>query len=125
MRKQQLILMNAIRERYLSCFHFFLVKRLFVKSDYSRHLFSTIVSFAGLEPTIFVGRGTHLILPREEALAVRIICNREKRLKRLENTMRLSVSEAEAELKRIDKEQREFFKKHMAKKMLLHMNLTW
>lgn len=91
-------------------------EKAFVKSDYSRHLFSTIVSFAGLEPTIFVGRGAHLILPREEALAVRIICSRENRLKRLVNTMKISASEAETELKRIDKEQREFFIKTYGKK---------
>ncbi len=91
-------------------------EKAFMKSDYSRYLFSTILSFAGLEPTIFVGRGTHLILPREEVLAVRIICSRESRLKRLQDKMKISPTEAEKELKRIDKEQRDFFVKTYGKK---------
>jgi cytidylate kinase len=91
-------------------------EKAFMKSDYSRHLFSTILSFAGLEPTIFVGRGAHLILPREDVLAVRLICCRENRLKRLENIMKITPAEAEKELKRIDKEQRDFFVKTYGKK---------
>lgn len=91
-------------------------EKAFMKSDYSRYLFSTILSFAGLEPTIFVGRGTHLILPREEVLAVRIICSRESRLKRLQDKMKITPTEAEKELKRIDKEQRDFFVKTYGKK---------
>lgn len=91
-------------------------EKAFVKSDYSRHLFATILSFAGLEPTIFVGRGAHLILPRDEVLAVRLISCRENRQKRLEKIMGISSSEAEKELKRMDKEQRDFFVKTYGKK---------
>lgn len=91
-------------------------EKAFVKSDYSRHLFSTILSFAGLEPTIFVGRGAHLILPREDVLAVRLICSRKNRLKRLKDIMKTTMEEAEKELKRIDKEQRNFFVNTYGKK---------
>ncbi len=91
-------------------------QKAFVQSDYSKHLFSTIISFAGLEPTIFVGRGAHLVLPREEVLAVRLISNRENRLKRLENLLKITAPEAEKELKRMDKEQKDFFVKTYGKK---------
>ena len=49
---------------YLKEFAAFLfAKKSFIKSDYNRHLCNVVISLAGLEPTIFVGRGTHLILP--------------------------------------------------------------
>jgi cytidylate kinase len=91
-------------------------EKAFIESDYSRHLFSTILTFAGLEPTIFVGRGAHLILSREDVLAVRLICSRETRLNRLENLMKITSEKADKELKRIDKEQRDFFIKTYGKK---------
>lgn len=91
-------------------------EKSFIQSEYSRQLFSTILAFAGTGQTIFVGRGAHLILPRNEVLAVRFICSRETRLKRLQDLMGITANEAEKELKRIDKEQREFFGKVYGKK---------
>jgi len=91
-------------------------EKSFIKSDYSKHLFNTVLSIAGLEPTIFVGRGTHLILPRDRVLAVRCICSDQHRIKRLARILKVEEGEAAAKLGQIDKEQRTFFKKVFNKK---------
>ena len=91
-------------------------EKSFIKSDYSKHLFNTVLSIAGLEPTIFVGRGTHLILPRDRVLAVRCICSDQHRIKRLSRILKVEEGEAAAKLGQIDKEQRTFFKKVFNKK---------
>lgn len=86
-------------------------EKSFIKSDYTRQLFSAVVAIAGLEPTIFVGRGAHLILPRDRVLAVRFICSNKHRIKRLAKIMKIDTDKAAKKLKKIDKEQRGFFKK--------------
>ena len=91
-------------------------EKSFIKSDYSRHLFKTVLSLAYLDPSIFVGRGTHLILPRDRILAVRCIGGKAHRIKRLTRILKTKKTEAEKKLKNIDKEQREFFKKVHGKK---------
>ena len=50
-------------------------EKCFIRSDYTRHLFGAAIAMSGLEPTLFVGRGIHLILPRDQVLAVRFICS--------------------------------------------------
>jgi cytidylate kinase len=91
-------------------------EKSFIKSDYNRHLFNIVISLAGLEPTIFVGRGTHLILPRDRVLAVRFVCSDEHRIKRLSRIFKVKEEEAAGKLSQIDKEQRAFFKKAYGKK---------
>ena len=91
-------------------------EKSFIKSDYSRHLFNVVISLAGLEPTIFVGRGTHLIIPRDRVLAVRCICSDEHRITRLSKILKVKKEEAAAKLPQIDKEQRTYFKKVFGKK---------
>ena len=86
-------------------------EKSFIKSDYARHLFKTVLSLAYLEPSIFVGRGTHLILPRESVLSVRFIGGREHRIKRLAKILKIKEQEADRKLDSIDKEQKDFFKK--------------
>ena len=58
-------------------------EKSFIKSDYARHLAETVFTVANLEPTVFVGRGAHLILPRDRVLAVRLICGEAHRVGRL------------------------------------------
>lgn len=91
-------------------------EKAFIKSDYTRHLFSEILAIAGLGPTIFVGRGAHLVLPRESVLAVRLICSKEYRIRRVARILEASEEDVESKLNQIDKEQREFFKKVYGKK---------
>lgn len=91
-------------------------EKSFIKSDYSRHLFNVVISLAGVKPTIFVGRGTHLIIPRDRVLAVRCICSDEHRIARLSRILKVKKEEAAAKLPQIDKEQRTYFKKVFGKK---------
>jgi len=91
-------------------------EKAFIKSDYARHLFSAIYSLAGMAPTIFVGRGAHLLLPRDQILAVRCICSRAHRIDRLTRILNISKTEAETVVDRVDREQRDFFKNVYGKK---------
>jgi cytidylate kinase len=91
-------------------------ERTFITSDYTRQLVKTVNALANTEPTIFVGRGTHLILPRKTILSVRFICSREYRVDRLATMLNISRSEAERKLEIIDIEQHEFFKTVYGKK---------
>lgn len=91
-------------------------EKAFIKSDYTRHLFRTILSIAGLGPTIFVGRGVHMLLPRERVLAVRLIASREQRVKRLSEIIDEEERGVEKKIEEMDREQRDFFKKIYEKK---------
>lgn len=91
-------------------FSMLISKKTFLKSDYARQLAKTVSALAGTESTIFVGRGTHMILPRERVLAVRLIADKAFRAERLAGILNISVSQAMDQLKVIDKEQALFFK---------------
>lgn len=91
-------------------------EKSFIASDYSRQLAKSVIALANMEPSIFVGRGTHLVLPRDQVLAVRLICSDEYRVKRLSGIMKTSEAETKKCLAVIDKEQREFFKNIFQKK---------
>ncbi|UCF90853.1 MAG: cytidylate kinase-like family protein [Desulfobacterales bacterium] len=91
-------------------------EKSFTMSDYLRNFVSAVFAFADMGSTIFVGRGTHLILPRDRVLAVRFIGSAAYRIKRLADILDVAVQEAEAILGKIDKEQQEFFKKAFGKR---------
>ena len=97
-------------------FKYLFGEKAFIDSDYSRHLISAVFAIAGLEPTVFVGRGAHLILPRERVIAVRCIGSDEYRAKRIADIMRISRAEAKKKLSGIDREQAAFFKRVFGKK---------
>ncbi len=91
-------------------------EKSFIMSDYIRNFISTVFTFADMGSTVFVGRGTHLILPRERVLAVRFICSNDYRIERLARILDVEEKEAQKILGKIDKEQRDFFKKAFGKK---------
>ena len=91
-------------------------EKSFVMGDYMRKLVSAVFSLAESEATIFVGRGTHLILPRDRVLAVRCISSREYRIKRIADILGVSEDMARKELDEADKEQRRFFQKAFGRK---------
>ena len=98
------------------CLTYLFGEKAFIKSDYTRHLFSGIFAIAGLGPTIFVGRGAHLVLPRENVLAVRLISSRQYRIKRLAKILKAKEEDVDAKLNQLDKEQKNFFKRVYGKK---------
>ena len=87
----------------------------FLLSDYVRYLFGAVFSIAGSGPTIFVGRGVHLIMPRHWVLAVRLISSKAHRVNRLAEILKVKEEDAERIVDRHDKEQKEFFKKAFGK----------
>ena len=91
-------------------------EKSFIQSDYTKHLFSVVVTIAGFGPTIFVGRETHLLLPRNRVLAVRFIASKNHRVQRLAKILNVDEEVAESKLDQVDKEQRHFFKKVYGKK---------
>jgi cytidylate kinase len=91
-------------------------EKSFIMSDYVRNLIRAVFSFANMGSSIFVGRGAHLILPRDRVLAVRIICSDKYRIARLADILHVAEDEAEKLLHTIDREQRAFFKKSFGKK---------
>lgn len=86
------------------------VEKRFFKNDYAKQLAKTVTALSHTDPTIFVGRGTHLILPRHMILSVQLICSRKLRIENLANTMGIGKGEAEKRLNMIDEEHHEFFK---------------
>jgi len=90
-------------------------EKSFTRGDYARHLTQVVYSVAFLGPTIFVGRGTHLILPRNRVLAVRLISSRQHRVNRLVRVLNITEKEAEGWIDKTDREQRDFFKKVFGK----------
>ena len=84
-------------------------ERSFQLSDYSKNLFAAFFFLATSEPTVFVGRGAHLVLPREKVFAVRCISSRQYRLERLTRIRAISINEAESFLEKADSEQRRFY----------------
>ncbi len=111
--------------------YFLFGEKSFIKSDFTKHLFSSVLSIAGIESTIFLGRGTHLILPRERTLAVRLICSDEYRNARLAKILGISNSEARNTMAEVDEEQTDFLIKAFGKKEVvsydfdLVINFDW
>ncbi len=88
----------------------------FTMGDYMRYLVDSVLKIAETGPTIFVGRATHLILPREDLLAVRFISSRDHRIKRVAKILNVAEKEAARQLDEQDKMQKVFFKKNFNKK---------
>jgi cytidylate kinase len=91
-------------------------EKAFIKNSYTKALFNAVFSISGLKPTIFVGRGAHLLLPRDRVLAVRFVGSDTYRIKRMAGILNVSEEEAESTLAQTDKEQRAFFKSVYGKK---------
>ncbi len=86
-------------------------EKSFIKSDYLRHLFGVVVSVANSGKCVFVGRGVHLILPRQRVLAVKIVAPKSYRALRLAEIMGASEQEALSKIESLDDQQRDFFSK--------------
>lgn len=91
-------------------------EKSFTMGDYLRRLANAVLRVAQIESTIFVGRGTHLMLPRDRVLAVRLISSPEHRIQRLAGLLKIGKDEAARILENEDKLQRRFFKTNFSKK---------
>ena len=84
--------------------------------DYMRQLFVAVYSLVEDNPTIFVGRAAHLMVPRDRVLAVRLISSKENRAKRVAGILGISMAAARMKLDEEDKLQNDFFRKNFKKK---------
>jgi hypothetical protein len=91
-------------------------EKSFTMGDYLRGLASVIYALATSEPTIFVGRGAHLLLPRDRILAVHLVGSREFRVGRIARIMDISPQAAEMKIDDLDREQGAYFKKLTGKR---------
>lgn len=87
-----------------------LFKEKVFKHEDAKLLFRTIFTIADLGPSIFVGRGAHLVLPRDRVLAVRLTCSNDYRNRRLARMLKISETAASLRLAHLDVEQKNFFK---------------
>lgn len=104
---------DFLDERFPSGFETLLSRLLMdivFKSDYAKLLFKAIFTIANLGPCIFVGRGAHLVLPRERLLAVRLTCGNDFRNRRLARMLNISETAASLRLAHLDIDQKNFFK---------------
>ena len=91
-------------------------EKSFIMSDYIQNFISAVYTFADMGSVVFVGRGIHLVLPRDRVLAVRIISSDNKRIRRLAEILNVEEKEVGKIISEVDKEQGEFFKKAYGKK---------
>jgi hypothetical protein len=82
----------------------------FPDNEYNRHLFATMFAIAGLGPTIFIGWGTHLVLPRDRVLAVRLVCSKEFRTRRWATILNVGEQEIQRKLEELNLKQSYFYK---------------
>ena len=94
----------------------FLGERPFTMNSYAKDLFVVSYFLATTAPTVFVGRGIHLMLPRNQIIAVRCISNHKMRAKRFAKTRRVDQESAGQTLVEADREQAEFFQRVHGKK---------
>jgi cytidylate kinase len=95
--------------------------RAFDLDEYTRQLFVAAFFLAHMDKTVFVGRGIHLMLPRNRVFAVRCIGSIEYRIENLAQTLKVSRQKAKKILAQADQEQKDFFKKvHGKEKALPH-----
>jgi len=104
---------DFLDERSPTSFEMLLAKILrdvVFKSEYAKLLFKAIFTIANLGPSIFVGRGAHLVLPRDRVLAIRLTCSNDYRNRRLARMLNISETSASLRLAHLDIEQKNFFK---------------
>jgi cytidylate kinase len=88
----------------------------FIKSDYTKHLFRSVYAIAAMGPTVFVGRGVHLLLDRKRVFAARIISSTQARIQKLVALKNIPEQEAAREINELDRLQAAFFKEVFDKK---------
>jgi hypothetical protein len=91
-------------------------QKSFAQSEYAQLLFRTIFLITDIGPSIFVGRGAHLILPRDRVFAVRIICSNKFRIKKIAEMLSISETAASLRLNHLDIDQKNFFNRIYAQK---------
>jgi hypothetical protein len=86
--------------------------RLVLQDSYVAMLGRVILLAAFDGRVVIVGRGAHLMLPRQHGLRVRVVAPIEVRVARLQERERLDAASAENRIERIDRSRAEFLRRH-------------
>jgi hypothetical protein len=80
----------------------------FVRNDYFKRLCETVLSLARQGRSVFVGRGSDLILPSGRGLRVRLVAGLNSRIRWYAEAAGLDADKARRELERVEKERGDF-----------------
>lgn len=86
--------------------------RNFSRNDYFRKLNETVLYLAEEGHTIFLGRFTDLILPRDRGLRVKVVASLEYRVANFARHAEVSLDEARSSVERIESERADFVRRH-------------
>ncbi len=89
-----------------------LLDKNFSRNDYFRKLNETVLCLAEEGHTIFLGRFTDLILPRDRGLRVKVVASLEYRVANFARHSGVSLEEARESVERIEAERADFIRRH-------------
>jgi cytidylate kinase len=89
--------------------------KVFSESSYVHHLIQTILSLGAHGHCVIVGRGAALILPHQFTLRVRLVGEREDRIRKASQRFHLSHEAAARWVQEKDRERMAFMKDHFLK----------
>ena len=109
-------ILTLVDERTASWLHDtfggWLDRHLVSQSEYLEHLGKIVLLAAYNGRAVFVGRGVHLLLPREKGFAVRVIAPLDYRIKETMRVRGLSQEQARKSVEETDRGRREFVRRH-------------
>lgn len=112
-------LIESVDERHTSwlvdCAESFSQAPLVNASAYVRHLIQTILSLGAHGSCIIVGRGAAQVLPPVATLRVRVVADREDRVRGLSRELGISREDADYRLDGIERERLRFVEDHFRK----------
>jgi hypothetical protein len=84
----------------------------FTRNDYFRRLCETVLSLARQSPSIFVGRGTDLVLPQDRGFRVRLTASAASRIRNHADSTGQSPERAAEDMEQVEHQRDEFLKHH-------------
>ena len=102
---------NWFSETLLNLFN----SRLVAQQEYVERVGNVCALVASSDPVVIVGRGAHLILPRQLGFCVRVIASRPSRVTTLSEAEGLDQSTAEKRIDEIDADRRGFIRRNFRK----------
>ena len=108
--------LESLDERPASWFHEGFIKwldsRLVTQQEFVSRLGKIVLMAAQHETTVFIGRGARFILPRDRALAVRIIAPKKMRIQRIIERRQCTQPQAEKFIDEMDEGRANFAKRY-------------
>lgn len=86
--------------------------RILVQDTYIRQLSRIVALAADRGRVILIGRGAHLLLPRDGGLRVRVVAHRDWRVDQFARSRGIGTDLAEKRVKALDQARRDFIRRH-------------